>query len=87
MISINTDNAVAVGTVAAGGAAAGDEDGEHRDVYYIADKILSQIKAEERSFDDLNKFGLYPSGGKVTDTPEILFARLKLDEVLAKLDQ
>ena len=51
------------------------------------DKILSQIKAEERSFDDLNKFGLYPSGGKVTDTPEILFARLKLDEVLAKLDQ
>ncbi|MBR5930776.1 MAG: methionine--tRNA ligase [Lachnospiraceae bacterium] len=52
-----------------------------------ADKILTQINAEARSFDDLNQFGLYPSGGKVTDAPEILFARLKLDEVLAKLDQ
>ena len=52
-----------------------------------AGKILAQIKAEARTFDDLNQFGLYPSGGKVTDAPEILFARLKLDEVLAKLDQ
>ena len=51
------------------------------------DKILAQIKAEPRSFDQLDQFGLYPSGQKVTDAPEILFARLKLDEVLAKLDQ
>ena len=51
------------------------------------DKILSQINASPRAFEELDQFGLYPSGQKVTDTPEILFARLKLDEVLAKLDQ
>lgn len=51
------------------------------------DKILSQIKAQPRAFEELDRFGLYPSGQKVTDAPEILFARLKLDEVLAKLDQ
>ncbi len=51
------------------------------------DKILSQINASPRAFEELNQFGLYPSGQKVTDTPEILFARLKLDEVLAKLEQ
>ena len=51
------------------------------------EKILSQIKAEPRDFEKLDQFGLYPSGQKVTDAPEILFARLKLDEVLAKLDQ
>ena len=50
------------------------------------DKILMQIKAEPRDFAVLDQFGLYPSGQKVTDAPEILFARLKLDEVLAKLD-
>jgi len=51
------------------------------------DKILSQINASPRAFEELNQFGLYPSGQKVTDAPEILFARLKLDEVLAKLEQ
>ncbi len=51
------------------------------------DKILSQINASPRAFEELNQFGLYPSGLKVTDAPEILFARLKLDEVLAKLEQ
>ena len=51
------------------------------------DKILSQINASPRAFEELDQFGLYPSGQKVTDTPEILFARLKLDEVLAKLEQ
>lgn len=51
------------------------------------DKILSQINAQPRAFEELDQFGLYPSGQKVTDAPQILFARLKLDEVLAKLDQ
>ena len=51
------------------------------------DKILSQINASPRAFEELDQFGLYPSGQKVTDAPEILFARLKLDEVLAKLEQ
>ena len=51
------------------------------------DKILSQINASPRAFEELDQFGLYPSGQKVTDAPEILFARLKLDEVIAKLEQ
>ncbi|MBO7729879.1 MAG: methionine--tRNA ligase [Lachnospiraceae bacterium] len=51
------------------------------------DKILSQINASPRAFEELDQFGLYPSGQTVTDAPEILFARLKLDEVLAKLEQ
>ncbi len=32
-------------------------------------------------------FGLYPDGGKVTEKPEILFARLDLDEVLKKVEE
>ena len=50
-----------------------------------SEKILGQLCAEERAFEDLDMFGLRPDGIKVTDTPEILFARLKQDEVLAKV--
>ncbi len=49
-------------------------------------KILAQIGAKKRDFEDMDKFGLYPSGNKVTDAPEILFARLKLNEVLEKVE-
>ena len=52
-----------------------------------ASKILNQLNATKRELDDLNKFGLYSSGNKVTDKPEILFARLDLDEVLAKVEE
>ncbi len=52
-----------------------------------ADKIFAQLNTNERAFEDMDKFGLYPSGQKVTDAPEILFARLKLDEVLEQVDQ
>ena len=48
------------------------------------DKILKQLNTIERKFTDLEKFGLYPSGNKVTDTPEILFVRQDPEEV-AKL--
>ena len=37
--------------------------------------------------DDLKNFGLYPSGNKVTDKPEILFARLDVKEVLKKVEE
>lgn len=40
-----------------------------------------------RDFDDLDKFGLRASGVKVTDKPEILFARLDLEEVLKKAEE
>ena len=52
-----------------------------------AERILAQLNAQARDYDDLNKFGLRENGVKVTDTPEILFARLDLEEVLAKAEE
>ena len=49
------------------------------------ERILAQLSAEDRTLENLNTFGLYPSGNKVTEKPEILFARLDLKEVLAKV--
>ena len=49
------------------------------------EKILAQLHAGKRTLEDLKTFGLYESGTKVTEAPEILFARLKLDEVMAKV--
>ncbi|MBQ2900793.1 MAG: methionine--tRNA ligase [Agathobacter sp.] len=50
-----------------------------------AEKIVAQLNTELRSLDELDKFGLYESGKKVTETPEILFARLKAEDVLPKV--
>ena len=50
-----------------------------------AEKIFAQLNAKEVAYDDLNTFGHYENGTKVTDTPEILFERLKLDEVMEKV--
>ena len=50
------------------------------------ERILSQIGAAKREYDDLKTFGLYPSGNKVTEKPEILFARLDVKEVMEKVD-
>ncbi|MBE5935878.1 MAG: methionine--tRNA ligase [Lachnospiraceae bacterium] len=50
-------------------------------------KILAQLNATKRELDVLNQFGLYKSGTKVTDKPEILFARLDAKEVLAKVEE
>lgn len=51
-----------------------------------AKKIVAQLNTELRVFDDLDKFGLYPSGNKVTQQPEILFARLDAKEVIEKAE-
>lgn len=51
-----------------------------------AEKILTQLNAKEREYDQLNQFGLYPNGSKVTDAPEILFARLDMKEIQPKVD-
>jgi methionyl-tRNA synthetase len=51
-----------------------------------AEKIVAQLNTGLRAFDDLDKFGLYESGKKVTDKPEILFARLDAKEVLPKVE-
>ena len=50
-------------------------------------KILSQIGAKKRDYDDLGKFGLYENGTKVTDKPEILFARLDVEEILKQVEE
>ena len=51
------------------------------------EKILTQLNAKKRTRDELNTFGLYESGTKVTDSPEILFMRLDPKEVLAKAEE
>lgn len=51
-----------------------------------ASKIAQQLNMPLRSFADLEKFGLYPSGTKVTEHPEILFARLDSKEIKEKAE-
>lgn len=56
------------------------------------DRILAQLYPDNpasgvRDFDDLDKFGLRESGLKVTKSPEILFARLELEDVLKQVEE
>ena len=48
--------------------------------------ILAQLNADERSIEQLAEYGLYTSGNKVTDAPQILFARLDVKEVMEKVE-
>ncbi|MBO6166578.1 MAG: methionine--tRNA ligase [Eubacterium sp.] len=48
-------------------------------------RILEQLGTERRSVTDLGEFGLYPSGNKVTDSPEILFQRIDENKMLEEL--
>ena len=50
-------------------------------------KILAQLNAKPRTIDQMTEFGLYESGTRVTETPEILFARLDVKEVMAKVEE
>ncbi|TLC97888.1 methionine--tRNA ligase [Robinsoniella peoriensis] len=50
-------------------------------------KILTQLNAEKRSLAEMEQYGIYKSGSKVTEKPEILFARLDMKEVLAKVEE
>ena len=52
-----------------------------------SDRILAQLNASHRSYEELDLFGLYPSGNKVTDKPEPLFARLDANEINKKLEE
>ncbi len=51
-----------------------------------AEKIAGQLNAPLREYDDLDKFGLYESGTKVAEKPEILFARLDVKEIMPKVE-
>ena len=51
-----------------------------------SEKILAQLNTEKRALEDMNTFGLYPSGNKVTEKPEILFARMDIKDVMEKVE-
>ena len=52
-----------------------------------SDKILAQLNSEFRSLEDMKEFGLLKSGTRVTEKPEILFARQDINEVMAKVEK
>ncbi len=52
-----------------------------------AEKIVAQLNTELRDFDNLGKFGLYTSGNKVVEKPEILFQRLDVKEIMPKVEE
>ena len=50
-------------------------------------KILAQLNTGKRELAQMDVFGMYESGTKVTDKPEILFARMDIKEVMAKVEE
>ena len=52
-----------------------------------SEKILKQLNAEKRRVTELSNFGLYPSVNKVTDQPEILFARIDAPKMLEEIEK
>ncbi|MCI8494716.1 MAG: methionine--tRNA ligase [Lachnospiraceae bacterium] len=52
-----------------------------------AEKIMVQLNTSVREFELLDQFGLYESGTKVTEQPEILFARLDVKEIMEKVEE
>ncbi len=50
-----------------------------------ADKIVAQLNTEKRKCTEFGTFGLYPSGNRVTETPEILFARIDTEKMLDEI--
>ena len=51
-----------------------------------AAKVMEMLHTELRDFDTLGEFGKYPSGTKVTEKPQILFARLDKKDVMKKVE-
>ena len=51
-----------------------------------SEKILAQLNTEKRTLEAMDQFGLYPNGNKVTEKPEVLFARMDVKEVLEKVE-
>ncbi len=52
-----------------------------------SEKILAQLNAKKRGLEQMDQYGLYESGTKVTEKPEILFARLDIKEILVKAEE
>ncbi|MBR2337379.1 MAG: methionine--tRNA ligase [Clostridia bacterium] len=52
-----------------------------------SEEVLSELNTQIREFGDLDKFGLYPDGNKVTEDPKVIFARLDIAEVEKKAEE
>ncbi len=52
-----------------------------------SEKILAQLNAQKRGLDAMDAYGQHESGSRVTEKPEILFARLDMKEVLDKVEK
>ena len=52
-----------------------------------AEKIAASLNTSLREFDTLSQFGVYASGTKVVEKPEILFARLDINDVYAEAER
>ena len=52
-----------------------------------SERILKQLNTEKRRVTELSRFGLYPSGNKVTSEPEILFARIDAPAMLDEIER
>ena len=51
-----------------------------------SEKILAQLNTQKRSLEEMDRFGLYPSGQKVAEDPEVLFARADIKEIMKKVE-
>jgi len=51
-----------------------------------AEKVMAQLNGEIREFDQLETFGLRENDVKVTEKPQILFARLDVKEITEKAE-
>ena len=52
-----------------------------------SEKILAQLSTSPRTLEEMDRFGLLKSGTKVTEKPEILFARQDIKEVMEKVEK
>jgi methionyl-tRNA synthetase len=52
-----------------------------------SEKILNQLNGKKRTVNELTEFGNYPSGTKVVEKAEILFARLDVKEVIKEVEE
>ncbi len=52
-----------------------------------AERIAAQLNTKLRDFDQLEVFGLYENDNRVTDQPEILFARLNMKDVTKREEE
>ncbi|MBQ1289551.1 MAG: methionine--tRNA ligase, partial [Erysipelotrichaceae bacterium] len=52
-----------------------------------SEAILKQLNTEKRPLEQMDVFGLYPSGNTVTSAPETLFERKDLEAVLKQMEE